>query len=352
MPTAAAALECAEAWRRREGPGPAVGPASPTPIVFVGSSSTLGRGSGARAPRLIACCGAAPPLPDRFSTAAACLLAPLLTPRPPRPLSPLPGKRHNKTHTLCRRCGRHSFHIQKSTCAGCGYPAARLRKCESFFFLFFPTTARKRRGCVGRDGRGGCCMRARAGPGAVWRNARMPGLRTRPPRARHATNRPRPLFPSLSTRASPFSSHSSPPPTHHRQLVREVPAPQDDRHRPHAVHEGPAPPGQERVPGGERGGQGGRADGVSERVCVCVRGGLSLFQCKKETYRGNFVEGGSKWACGCVCLCRPRRPRACLAGRRPEETERKERTRRLRNSFPIRAGGAHPSLPARPQPRW
>ncbi|CAK0751649.1 60S ribosomal protein L37A [Coccomyxa viridis] len=38
------------------------------------------------------------------------------------------GKRHNKTHTLCRRCGRRSFHIQKSTCSSCGYPAARIRK--------------------------------------------------------------------------------------------------------------------------------------------------------------------------------------------------------------------------------
>ncbi|KAL4924884.1 60S ribosomal eL37 domain-containing protein [Aspergillus undulatus] len=59
------------------------------------------------------------------------------------------GKRHNKTHTLCRRCGqysissesffrrcirmgisisRRSYHIQKSTCANCGYPSAKTRK--------------------------------------------------------------------------------------------------------------------------------------------------------------------------------------------------------------------------------
>ncbi|CCX32530.1 60S ribosomal protein L37 [Pyronema domesticum] len=38
------------------------------------------------------------------------------------------GKRHNKSHTLCRRCGRRSFHIQKSTCSSCGYPAAKTRK--------------------------------------------------------------------------------------------------------------------------------------------------------------------------------------------------------------------------------
>jgi large subunit ribosomal protein L37e len=38
------------------------------------------------------------------------------------------GKRRNKTHTLCRRCGKSSYHIQKKTCAACGYPAAKIRK--------------------------------------------------------------------------------------------------------------------------------------------------------------------------------------------------------------------------------
>nr|ABX44841.1 putative 60S ribosomal protein RPL37 [Flustra foliacea] len=37
------------------------------------------------------------------------------------------GKRKNKTHTLCRRCGRSSYHIQKSLCAQCGYPYAKTR---------------------------------------------------------------------------------------------------------------------------------------------------------------------------------------------------------------------------------
>ncbi|CAD27498.1 60S ribosomal protein L37-B [Schizosaccharomyces pombe] len=37
------------------------------------------------------------------------------------------GMRHNKSHTICRRCGKRSFHIQKSTCACCGYPAAKTR---------------------------------------------------------------------------------------------------------------------------------------------------------------------------------------------------------------------------------
>ncbi|TID16983.1 putative 60s ribosomal protein l37 [Venturia nashicola] len=38
------------------------------------------------------------------------------------------GKRRNKTHTLCRRCGRRSLHIQKHTCSSCGYPSASVRK--------------------------------------------------------------------------------------------------------------------------------------------------------------------------------------------------------------------------------
>lgn len=42
------------------------------------------------------------------------------------------GKRHTKTHTACRRCGRTSFHKQKKVCASCGYPAAKMRRCELF----------------------------------------------------------------------------------------------------------------------------------------------------------------------------------------------------------------------------
>lgn len=38
------------------------------------------------------------------------------------------GKRgHNKSHTLCIRCGSRSYHVQKSTCSSCGFPAARKR---------------------------------------------------------------------------------------------------------------------------------------------------------------------------------------------------------------------------------
>ncbi|KAA8541798.1 hypothetical protein F0562_022950 [Nyssa sinensis] len=38
------------------------------------------------------------------------------------------GKRRNKTHTLCVRCGRRSFHLQKSRCSACGFPSSRVRK--------------------------------------------------------------------------------------------------------------------------------------------------------------------------------------------------------------------------------
>ncbi|KAI8869201.1 hypothetical protein GQ42DRAFT_175025 [Ramicandelaber brevisporus] len=37
------------------------------------------------------------------------------------------GKRHSKSHGLCRRCGNRSLHYQKKTCASCGYPSAKIR---------------------------------------------------------------------------------------------------------------------------------------------------------------------------------------------------------------------------------
>merc|ERR1711998_650005 len=36
-------------------------------------------------------------------------------------------KQIQKTHTMCRRCGRTSYHIQKKVCSACGYPSARMR---------------------------------------------------------------------------------------------------------------------------------------------------------------------------------------------------------------------------------
>ncbi|XLS82091.1 hypothetical protein HN51_047922 [Arachis hypogaea] len=35
------------------------------------------------------------------------------------------GKRRNKTHTLCVKCGHRSFHLQKSRCSVCASPTAQ-----------------------------------------------------------------------------------------------------------------------------------------------------------------------------------------------------------------------------------
>mmetsp|Transcript_19696 Transcript_19696/g.23892 ORF Transcript_19696/g.23892 Transcript_19696/m.23892 type:complete len:89 (+) Transcript_19696:194-460(+) len=40
------------------------------------------------------------------------------------------GKRHNKTHTICRRCGRSSYHIQKKQCSSCSYPLKKMRRFQ------------------------------------------------------------------------------------------------------------------------------------------------------------------------------------------------------------------------------
>ena len=38
------------------------------------------------------------------------------------------GERRKRTHTLCNRCGKRSYHQQHRQCASCGYPAAKMRK--------------------------------------------------------------------------------------------------------------------------------------------------------------------------------------------------------------------------------
>ncbi|KFW12770.1 60S ribosomal protein L37, partial [Eurypyga helias] len=38
------------------------------------------------------------------------------------------GKRHNKMHTLCRRCGSKAYRLQKSTCGKCAYSVKRKRE--------------------------------------------------------------------------------------------------------------------------------------------------------------------------------------------------------------------------------
>eukprot|EP00913_Durusdinium_trenchii_P017646 g16585.t1 len=40
------------------------------------------------------------------------------------------GKRHKKTHSMCPRCGKRSYHNQNKKCASCGYPAAKIRSYE------------------------------------------------------------------------------------------------------------------------------------------------------------------------------------------------------------------------------
>ncbi|KAI4978344.1 hypothetical protein ZWY2020_014898 [Hordeum vulgare] len=57
------------------------------------------------------------------------------------------GKRRNKTHMLCIRYGRRSFHLQKSTCSSCVYPASRIRKygpAEDLYGMFINKVRRER----------------------------------------------------------------------------------------------------------------------------------------------------------------------------------------------------------------
>merc|ERR1740121_3159821 len=44
--------------------------------------------------------------------------------------TPAMGKRHKKTHGLCPRCGKRSYHIQKKRCAACGFPSPKIRSYE------------------------------------------------------------------------------------------------------------------------------------------------------------------------------------------------------------------------------
>ena len=69
--------------------------------------------------------GDAPPLRARPTP-----LHKRLTPRAPSQTKGTSsfGKRHSKTHTTCRRCGKVSFHLQKKVCASCGYPGAKMRR--------------------------------------------------------------------------------------------------------------------------------------------------------------------------------------------------------------------------------
>lgn len=33
-----------------------------------------------------------------------------------------------KTHIICRRCGKHAFHVQKRVCASCGFGKTAKRR--------------------------------------------------------------------------------------------------------------------------------------------------------------------------------------------------------------------------------
>ncbi|MCD6591165.1 MAG: 50S ribosomal protein L37e [Candidatus Aenigmarchaeota archaeon] len=42
------------------------------------------------------------------------------------------GKKQKKSHVLCRRCGRHSFHVRKGVCAACGFGRSKKIKKHSW----------------------------------------------------------------------------------------------------------------------------------------------------------------------------------------------------------------------------
>ncbi|ETE69202.1 60S ribosomal protein L37, partial [Ophiophagus hannah] len=64
------------------------------------------------------------------------------------------GKCRNKTHTLCRQCGSKAYHLQKSTCGKCGYPAKRKRKVIEENTTFYQI-GNLNLNVVAMDGRGG-----------------------------------------------------------------------------------------------------------------------------------------------------------------------------------------------------
>merc|ERR1711935_1322508 len=59
--------------------------------------------------------------------------------------TPSMGKKHTRTHGLCLRCGKRSYHYQKKTCASCGYPATKMRSYD-----WAPKAKRRRAPGTGR----------------------------------------------------------------------------------------------------------------------------------------------------------------------------------------------------------
>ncbi len=38
------------------------------------------------------------------------------------------GKRNKVVHVICRRCGKHSFHVARKVCASCGFGRTSKRR--------------------------------------------------------------------------------------------------------------------------------------------------------------------------------------------------------------------------------
>mmetsp|Transcript_118768 Transcript_118768/g.177530 ORF Transcript_118768/g.177530 Transcript_118768/m.177530 type:complete len:93 (-) Transcript_118768:39-317(-) len=55
------------------------------------------------------------------------------------------GKAHSKSHVLCRRCGKRAYHLQKKTCASCGFPHPKMRR-----YNWCPKALRRRTQGTGR----------------------------------------------------------------------------------------------------------------------------------------------------------------------------------------------------------
>lgn len=129
---------------------------------------------------------------DHVSVPRVLLSFPPSTPRAPPQTkigkgTPAMGRRHTKTHTSCRRCGRVTFHMQRQECASCGYPSSRMRRCESTAGcagLFARARARRapgevapRRECVGSFGRGGAPLSHVPSPCRAWGRGGLRGGR-------------------------------------------------------------------------------------------------------------------------------------------------------------------------------
>ncbi|MCK4336072.1 MAG: 50S ribosomal protein L37e [Candidatus Aenigmarchaeota archaeon] len=52
------------------------------------------------------------------------------------------GKKQKKTHVLCRRCGRHSFHASGGVCSACGFGGSK--KIKKFKWQWKPIERNKR----------------------------------------------------------------------------------------------------------------------------------------------------------------------------------------------------------------